>query len=342
MKKCHFSPLFLLAAALFYCVPETTGQEPQEPATSQGLPVQKPNPEDPETELLDLKLELLNSQIELFNSRLKVWETKPAELEQRLAEVDARIESLNFDPVYLNSRMEEIEKLVEETRESGNRMAPDRKEAWRPFRPDSIPETPYGTAIAINPVRLGEGTFHLSYERVLSPKIGLGIAGLATYATEEGISSLYIRNQSLDYYNPTLESYLPYHDKNISGYGLEVTMRNYLLTDLYKKQKAPVGLYAAPSFLFRRLWLKGISEYYLDDEWVTEEVTRLLNVYTLGAGIGWKFTLLRVLYVDLYAGGMIRLARYDNEEGFTRYKALGNIDYSGVLPTASVSIGILK
>ena len=119
-------------------------------------------------------------------------------------------------------------------------------------------------------------------------------------------------------------------------------MKNYLLTDLYKKQRSPVGLYAAPNLLFRRLWLSGMSEYFLEDEWVEEEVTRLLNIFAVGAHIGWKFTFLKVLYIDMYAGGQIRLAKYDDEERFTRYKSLGNIDFSGVMPTAGLSIGILK
>lgn len=290
-------------------------------------------------QVLDMKLELLNSQIELFNSQLKVWETKPAELEQRLTDVDQRIDQLAFDPVYFNNKLTEIELLIEDQK-SVPVKAP--RKSWRPFRPDSVITEPYKTAIALNPVRLMEGTFHIIYERALTPKLGIGISGLATYATEQGISGFYMSNQALSYYNDRLASSMPYNNKNISGYGLELTVKNYLLTDIYKRQRSPVGLYASPNLLFRRLWLSGISEYYFEDEWVEEEVTRLLNIYAAGARIGWKFTLLKVLYVDLYAGGQIRLAKYDDEERFTKYKNLANIDFSGVMPTAGVSIGILK
>ena len=290
-------------------------------------------------EILDMKLELLNSQIELFNSQLKVWEAKPQELERRLSEVDQRINQLAFDPVYFNNKLNELEYLLEDLKTVEKK--PSKKE-FNPFRPDSIITIPYKTAIAIDPIRLMEGTFHMTYERALTSKLGVGISGLATFATEEGVSGYYVRNQQLDYYNADLSSSIPYNDNNISGYGIGLSMKNYLLTDIYKKQRSPVGLYAAPNLLFRRLWLSGMSQYYLEDEWVEEEVTRLLNIFAVGAHIGWKFTFVKVLYIDVYAGGQIRLSKYDDEERFTRYKSLGNIDFSGVMPTAGLSIGILK
>ena len=290
-------------------------------------------------ELLDMKLELLNSKIDLFNSQLQVWETKPVELEHRLMAVDEKIEQLNFDPVYFNNKLRDIEILIEDYSAANEKI---RKKRLRFLHPDSVIMEPYKTAVSLDPLRLYEGTFHITYERSLSSKLGLGISGLATYATEQGVSGYYMSNQKLDYYNATLDSSIPYNNKNISGYGFELKLKNYLLTDLYKRQSAPVGLYAAPGIMFRRLWLSGISEYYDEDEWIEEEVTRLLNVFAFGATVGWKFTLVRVLFVDIHAGGLIRLSKYDDEEGFTKYKNLANIDFSGVIPTVGLSIGILK
>lgn len=323
MKRFPGNSVVVAFTCVILMVVDTTGQE----ATQVNQQV------------LDMKLELLNSQIELFNSQLKVWETKPLELERKLTDVDQRINQLNFDPVYFNEKLLEIEYLIEDLHDVNRKTAP---KGFKPFRPDSVITKPYNTAIAMNPVRLMEGTFHMSYERSITSRIGLSISALATYATEQGISSFYMRNQSLDYYNAALSSYIPYNNKYISGYGIQLTMKNYLLTDIYKHQRSPIGLYAAPSFLFRRLWLSGKSEYYFEDEWIEEEVTRLLNTFALGAYIGWKFSLIKVLYIDVYAGGLIRLAKYDNEDGFTKYKSLGNIDFSGVMPTAGISIGILK
>ncbi|HER08364.1 MAG TPA: hypothetical protein ENO20_05575 [Bacteroides sp.] len=292
-------------------------------------------------QLLDMKLELLDSKIELFNSQLMVWEEKPRELERRLMAVDRKIESLDFDPVYINERLNEIEMLIGDYNRVREKPEPVKK-AFISLRPDSIPLEPYLTAVSLNPVRLAEGTFHITYERAVTPKIGLSLSGLATYATEEGLSGYYMSNQRLEYYNISLDSYMPYHNKNISGYGVVLEMKNYLLTDHYRRQRAPVGLYASPSLMFRRLWLTGISEYVFEDEWITEEVTQLLNIYTAGVNVGWKFSLIKVLYLDVYAGGQIRLSKYDNQDGFTKYKSLGNIDFSGVSPTFGISIGILR
>lgn len=344
MKRIPGNTIVIILVCLFGSVVETKSQE----ATAVNQ------------QLLDVKLELLNSQIELFNSQLKVWETKPLELERKFTEVDERINLLDFDPVYFNDKLleidqrinqlaldpdyyndklQEIENNIDDLKDVNKKTA---KKGFQPFRPDSVITIPYTTAIAINPIRLFEGTFHITYERALTSRLGLGIAGLATYATEEGVSGFYMKNQALDYFNAALSSTIPYNNKNISGYGIGLTMKNYLLTDIYKKQRSPVGLYAAPNLLFRRLWLSGMSEYYLEDEWIEEEVTRLLNIFALGAHMGWKFTFVKVLYIDVYVGGQIRLAKYDDEDGFTKYKSLGNIDFSGVMPTAGLSIGILK
>ncbi len=308
-------------------------------SNGQKIPANNPETGHNNQELLDMKLELLNSRIELFHSQLDMWESKPYELEQRLLAVDQKISKLNFDPGSLNTRLSSIESEMAELRLSQDK---EQRRSIQRFRPDSVVQEPFTSAIALNPVRLMEGIFHLSYEHVLTPKLGLEVAGLATYATEEGISGFYIKNQALAYYNDLLDSSIPYHNKNISGYGVGLKLKNYLLTDLYRKQRAPVGLYAAPGLLFRRLWLTGISEFYLDEDWVTEEVTQLLNIFAMEGTVGWKISFLKVLYVDVYVGGMIRLARYDHEGKFTRYKDLRNIDFSGVLPTAGISLGILK
>ncbi len=220
-------------------------------------------------DLLDMKLELLNSKIELFNSQILLWETKPLELEQRLMAVNKRIEQLEFDPVYFNNKLYEIELLIEEYNAvlAKDTEVKKAKKGLRSLLPDSVITVAPKTAISLNPLRLYEGTFQVSYERAVSPKLAMEVSALTTYATEEGISGFYMSNQDLMYYNAALSSMMPYHNNNISGYGLELKLKNYLLTDHYRKQRAPVGLYASAGLMFRRLWLSGISEYTLEDEW---------------------------------------------------------------------------
>jgi hypothetical protein len=75
---------------------------------------------------------------------------------------------------------------------------------------------------------------------------------------------------------------------------------------------------------------------------VDKEVIQHLNIYAGGAIIGMKISLFKVLAIDVFAGGNIRLSKYKGEEGFTRYKNWFNFDFSGVSPVAGIAIGILK
>jgi len=79
-----------------------------------------------------------------------------------------------------------------------------------------------------------------------------------------------------------------------------------------------------------------------DPVFVEHERNRNLNVMAAGITLGGKFLLLNVFSLDLYLGGTLRLAAYPDEDGFTRYKPWNNIDYSGVLPTAGINIGIVQ
>ncbi len=310
--------------------------------------VEAQDPLQSNADVLDMKLALLDSKIELFNAQLEVWEMKPQELEQRLMAVDERIAQLEFDPVYFNKRLAEIEYLIEEYRkaqakeEAMKAQAKARSGKLRKVIVDTTSYRAYRTAIYLNPSRLYEGTFHLGYERALNPRLSLDGSVMITYAAEEGLSRYYMSNQRLDYYNEALSSFIPYINKDISGYGLELKLKNYLLTRHYRKREAPVGLYASPGLMFRRLWLSGMTNYYYEGEMLEEEVTQLLNIYALSATVGWKFPFLRVLFVDAYVGGQVKLSRYDGADRFTRYKKLGNVDFSGVMPTVGLNIGILR
>jgi hypothetical protein len=103
-------------------------------------------------------------------------------------------------------------------------------------------------------------------------------------------------------------------------------------------------LYAASYAMYRRVWISGLDMQYFpeEEEWRDVEIMQKLNILAGGVIIGWQFPIAKVLSLDFFAGGVIRLSHYDNESGFTKYKKWDNIDYSGVLPRAGVKIGILK
>ena len=129
--------------------------------------------------------------------------------------------------------------------------------------------------------------------------------------------------------------------------GLNVQFRNYLLANHPNRPQAPLGLYAAPQLMYRRMSITG---YYQEleevspgqPELVDKEINQHLNIYAGGVIVGLKLPLFKVLTVDLFAGGNIKLSKYNNEDGFTKYKDWFNIDFSGVSPIVGIAIGILK
>ena len=296
---------------------------------------------DQKAKMLDLKLQLLDSKLELLDSKIKIWESKPAELDIRLDEIDDKIKTLNFDPVGINLKFLEVESMIQELKEVNIPVimpAPVIQEQEIEFHKD------YKSAIMLNPVSLFEGTFHLSYERLLTDKFSVSISALATYATEQGMSQYFFSNQKFEYLSSFSNSYEIYQGESIAGTGVVLQGKNYLRADFKTKNKAPLGLYAAPQLMYRRVWITGEAmEYDIDeDAWVEKEIKQQLNICSAGVILGTKIPVLKVLIVDIFVGGNIRLSKYDGESGLTKYKKWYNIDYSGVFPTAGIGIGILK
>lgn len=296
---------------------------------------------DQKAKMLDLKLQLLDSKLELLDTKIKLWESKPAELDIRLDEIDDKIKTLNFDPAGINLKFLEVDAKIQELKEVNIPVimpAPVIQEQEIEYFKD------YKSAIMLNPVSLFEGTFHLSYERLLTDKFSVSISALATYATEQGMSQYFFSNQRFTYFDALSNSYEIYQGESIAGTGIVLQGKNYLMANYKTRNKAPLGLYAAPQLMYRRVWITGEAmEYDIDeDEWVEKEIKQQLNICSAGVLIGTKIPVMKVLIVDIFVGGNIRLSKYDDESGLTKYKKWYNIDYSGVFPTAGIGIGILK
>lgn len=294
---------------------------------------------DQKAKMLDLKLQLLDSKLELLDSKIKLWESKPDELDIRLHELDNKIKALNFDPADINLKFHEVDLMIQELKEVNIPVimpVPAIQEQEIEFYKE------YKSAIMLNPVSLLEGTFHLSYERLLTDKFSINISALATYATEEGMAQYFFSNQSFTFFDKLSNSYQNYKGESIAGTGIQLQGKNYLMTNFKTKNKAPLGLYAAPQLMYRRIWITGETMEYIEDEWVEKKIKQQLNIFSTGVILGTKIPVMKVLIVDIYIGGNIRLSKYDKESGPTKYKKWYNIDYSGVFPTAGISIGILK
>ncbi len=296
------------------------------------------------SQMLDLKLQLLDSKLDLLDTKIKLWEAKPKELDIRLNEIDSKVNSMDFDPQTVTRKINEMDSLMKITRTEAIpvEILPQTVIADKPL---FIAE--YKSAIMLDPVRLMEGTFYLSYERILTPSLSFSIGGMATYSTNQGISNYYFSNQSFAFLDAATNEYRTYQGEVISGGGLNVQFRNYLMANHPGRKKAPLGLYAAPQFMYRRISIKGNHPEYVEVEtdvweWQDKEITQHLNIYVGGVILGYKLSLFNTLAIDIFAGGNIKLSGYTNEENFTKYKDWFNIDFSGVSPVAGIAIGILK
>ena len=296
--------------------------------------------------MLDLKLQLLDSKLDLLDSKIKLWEAKPKELDIRLEELDTKINSMDFNPKMMTKKLNELDSLLRKLKrgmQSGDAMPQVVTEQEYQYMPV------YKSSIMLNPASLLEGTFHLSYERILNNRFSFLLGGMATYSTTKGISTHYFGNQSFAYFNSATQSYDKYNGEVMSGGGLNIQFRNYLRADYPNKLKAPLGLYAAPQLMFKNMKITGYYQEWEETdtvahkfEMVDKNIVQHLNIFAGGVILGVKVPLLKVLTIDIYAGGNIKLSKYNNEAGFTKYKDWKNFDFSGVSPVVGIAIGILK
>ena len=183
----------------------------------------------------------------------------------------------------------------------------------------------------------------LSYEKAIKNNLSLDMSLLGTYVTKDGFGKGYLQNQDLAYADGISNSYIYYSGDMIRSIGCILRLKNYLLTRVNADSKAPIGLYAAPQLMYRRVWITGNQyEYGIYPFAAQKEFTRNLDIIQGGVILGSKFVVAKVLCLDVYLGGVMRLSKYYNEKTFTKYKRWNNIDYSGILPTAGINIGILK
>jgi len=296
------------------------------------------------SQLLDMKLQLLDSKLELLDVKIKLWESKPKELDIKLNEIDSKISSMDFDPKMVTRRLNEMDSLIKEKHEYVPLMEIPPQPVLEQ-EPLFFPS--YKSAITLDPIRLLEGTFCLSYERTINSRFSVNVSGMATYSTTQGISNYYFSNQSFMRFDALSNTFQPYEGEVMSGGGINIQFRNYLLANHNDRQKAPLGLYAAPQVMYRNLKITGNYREMVETEpdvWelVDKQIIQHLNIFAGGVIIGMKVPLFKVLTVDLFAGGNIRLSKYSDEDSFTKYKDWFNFDFSGVSPVAGIAIGILK
>ena len=276
--------------------------------------------QDSPEEVKKLKIQLIETRLELFDRKLQ-------DMERKAEEQSVQMEAWDH---YFQDQRDQLQALI--------------RQAYRkPSVADTILLQPYRSCLHFDPYRLFEGTLLIGYERAVHPALSLEAALMGTYMTRNGgLGRNYLANQELDYYNPLSGVYDDFSGDIIRGWGAVARIRKYLSQGLGQEHQAPLGFYAGAHLMYRRLTISGIVRQWQDPVFVEHERNRNLNVMAAGITLGGKFLLLNVFSLDLYLGGTLRLAAYPDEDGFTRYKPWNNIDYSGVLPTAGINIGIVQ
>ena len=192
-------------------------------------------------------------------------------------------------------------------------------------------------SIELSPIRLLNGNFQLTYDIAIKEKFSISITGLGTYASRGGYGDNYLKNQegALSF----IDQGLFYSPKMITGFGIMVQPRHYLLPNV----DAPVGLYVAPYFSYRKVWITSEAYVWEGDQYITKDKIRNLDIFSAGVLIGGRLGVIKNLFsIDIYGGAGLKLSKYTDDSNFTRYKRIWDLDYSGVTPTIGLSIGILK
>jgi hypothetical protein len=259
-------------------------------------------------EVNKLRTELLESKISLLDTRIEL-------LEQNLENKIFLMDSLNY-----------VLQKVDQSRISKRRIYID-----------TIPEKDYKYTFSLNPVRLFEGSFLISCDRKISENMSIDLSFMGTYVTKNGMGGNYLETQSVDYLLAVNNqpSYIYYNGEIIAGWGVILEAKNYLSAG-----KAPFGLYAAPQLMYRKVQFIGSTWNW--ETGITDEITTNMDVIRGGVLLGAKIRFADVLCLDISLGGVMRLSKYFRDSGFTKFQPWYNMDYSGVLPTVNIKLGILK
>ncbi|MFO7723170.1 MAG: hypothetical protein R6V49_08120 [Bacteroidales bacterium] len=296
------------------------------------------NAQEPLTDFQKEQLRLQQLQTELLSARLSLLETRYEQLSANLSgqASDAAIQNLVLQIREIRDSLEmmnlAIWRLQAESAARDNLVLP------APVKSAFVPRQVMG----LNPVRLFQGTFEMSGEWRLTGNWSGEAAVLGTYVTRGGLGGNYLKNQEFQMYDAALSVWKDYEGEMFSGYGFQLRGKNFLLNRLDPDATAPLGLYAGPVAMFRHIKIEGYQYVWDGQISEREEVTRHLDIGSLGITLGYQFPVHQVLAVDVFVGGVMRVSKYTNESQITRYRKWSNIDYSGVLPTAGIRIGILK
>ena len=260
---------------------------------------------------------LINTQLELIKARQEL-------LTKNLESIEAKTKTFNNK----NQKLDKILKVFDSDQ--------NHKEK------DSLQLRKTNHIIQMSPFKLMEGSFEIGFEKRLRKKLVLDLALNLTYVTVNGLGGSYLTKNTLELYDANSSSYINYSGQIMNGGGIIAQAKKYLSPYKSPSKKELHGFYSGFQVMYRKIFIEGTHYIYENNEYVEQIVKQNLDIYSLGVTLGKKFHLWNMLSLDFFAGGGIRFSKYANENSFTKYKYWNNIDYSGVLPTAGLKIGILQ
>ncbi len=189
-----------------------------------------------------------------------------------------------------------------------------------PVGVNAVPASPSGAftpywSIRQEVARLFFGTFALEGEYHRSQQWSYVGGVMVTYRTSNDISMIV----------GSRPSGLPYAGGKVvlSGWGGFLQTR-YFLTNFSRAG----GTFAFIDGMYRRLRIHEVNHSYA------------FRVGRIATGIGASFTIGRFAFSSTIGGG-IRLSRYEGASSFTLQSTWLHLDYSGIFPTGSLSMGIV-
>ena len=170
--------------------------------------------------------------------------------------------------------------------------------------------------------RFFAGTFWTGIEFPLQNKKSIYISGIATYGSN-------------------FDS-----DRELIGYGGEFQYRSYLGKGNFNTN---YPIYMAAQLMYRHInrYVRTVSDYNTDPTTfisnpIYTEGKDVFNVYYAGLLVGCQVFFNQIFTVDVNFGGGLRLSQIKGEKSFTKYKGIGELDYSGVVPRFGVVIGLIQ
>ena len=142
--------------------------------------------------------------------------------------------------------------------------------------------------------------------------------------------------QNFEYTEKSTNTIYTLSDVQVIGGGINLQLRRYL----GKKPTVGSGFYLTPEVFYRFLNLE--SEVLIPKTTINKTVNRTLKLGYLGYSIGYQKIYREMLSIDSYVGGGFFMSKYEDQDGFTRFRNVYQIDYTGFYLNMGVLIGIVK